>query len=227
MALVGAALHRLALVLREAMFTRLEVAVDLVKGYSFGSLVTVSDGAPAATHLPFAFLPDRGEYGSFFSHISGSNPQCRSFAPECANGPLGRGIFKGPPAYISPSWYDTDRAVVPTWNYMAIHVFGRPTVIDDPAEVRKLLEQTIAEYESEMAQPWSLNSQGTEYIESRISSMVAFEVPVDRIETKVRLGQNKPSELTDELTDWLEVQPDPMKRELARLMRAGVRERGS
>jgi transcriptional regulator len=217
--------RRLTWVLWEAMFTCAGGAMDLVKGYSFGTLVTAPDGEPIATHLPFAFLPDRGEYGSFFSHIARDSPQCRSFVLAREGGPLALLVFQGPHSYISPSWYDTDEAVVPTWNYMAIHVFGRPTVIEDPAEVRKLLEQTIAEYESEMAQPWSLDSQEEEYIERRIASMVAFEVPVERIETKARLGQNKPSELTSELTDWLEVQPDSMKRELARLMRAGVRQR--
>lgn len=201
--------------------------MDLVNGHSFGTLVTAPGGEPMATHLPFAFLPERGEYGTFFSHLSKDSPQCQSFAPACPDGPLALLIFIGPHSYISPSWYDTKEAVVPTWNYMALHVFGRPRVIDDPMEVRALLEQAIAEYESETTEPWSLDSQDDATIERRISSMVAFEVPVERIETKARLGQNKPSELTDELTDWLEVQPDSMKRELARLMRASARERRS
>ena len=199
--------------------------MDLVQGYSFGVLVTAPDGEPMATHLPFAFLPERGPYGTFFSHISRESTQWQGFAPYCTDGPLALLIFQGPNSYISPSWYDTNESVVPTWNYMAVHVFGRPRVIEDPVEVRAMMERVIDEYESEMPRPWSLDSQADDYIERRIKLMVAFEVPVERIETKARLGQKKPAELNDELTNWLEVQPDSMKRELARLMRAGARER--
>jgi len=197
--------------------------MDPVQGYSFGTLITTAPtGEPVATHLPFAFFPERGEYGSFFSHIASDSPQVRRFAPLCTDAPLALITFLGPHSYISPRWYGAGQRATPTWNYMAVHVYGRPTVIDDPQEVRSMLGRAVAQYEAEMAVPWSLDSQSDDYLGERMELMTAFEVPVQRIATKARLGRKQQTELNQELADWLEVQPDMMRRELARLIRGAI-----
>lgn len=194
--------------------------MDLVEGYSFGALITSPNGEPVATHLPFAFLPERGEYGSFFSHIASDNPQVQGFAPYSSGGPPALIIIQGPHSYISPRWYGTDQPVVPTWNYMAVHVWGHPRAIEDRDEVLALLGRVVDQYESDMPSPWSLDSQQDDFLEMRMELMTAFEVPVERIETKARLGRKQEEEMNDELAEWLSVQPDSMRRELARLLRA-------
>jgi predicted FMN-binding regulatory protein PaiB len=73
-----------------------------------------------------------------------------------------------------------------------------------------------------MAQPWSLEELDETYFQRRMTSMVAFDIPVERIETKARLGQKQSAEMNSELADWLEIQPDPMRHELARLLRASL-----
>lgn len=192
------------------------------ESYSFGMLITALDGEPIATQLPFAFFSERGDYGSFFSHTSIDNPQVQQFAPHCLDCPLALVVFQGPHSYISPRWRGADGPTAPTWNYVAIHVYGRPRVIEDPREVRELLGRAVDQYEADMAQPWSLDELDEAYFQQRMTSMVAFDIPVERIETKARLGQKQSSEMNAELADWLEIQPDPMRRELARLLRASL-----
>lgn len=196
--------------------------MSAAQGYSFGLLVTVSDGEPMATHLPFAFLPERGEYGSFFGHTSKTNPQVQGFAPFAVDGPSALVVFQGPHSYISPRWNGTEGPVVPTWNYMALHVFGRPRIVEDHCEVRGILGRMVDLYEADTGRPWSLDTQDEDYIEQRMSSMVLFEIPVERIDTKARLGQKQSAEMNQELAEWLELQPDQMRRELAGILRASM-----
>lgn len=195
--------------------------MDLGQGFSFGTLIsTGADGVPLASHLPFAFFPERGEYGAFFSHIASDDPQVARFAAGPSDGPPSLITFMGPNSYISPRWYGAGQQATPTWNYMAVHVYGHPRLIKDAKEVRELLGRAVDQLESEMPAPWSLDSQAEEYLRARMEHMVAFDLPVQRIETKARLGRKQNVELNRELADWLEVQPDPMRRELARLIRA-------
>ena len=195
-----------------------EAIAAVLRDHSFGTLVTTFDGEPQATHLPFVFDPDRGQYGTLVSHMARANPHWQQFARYGPEGGMALAIFQGPHSYISPTWYgDTDPAV-PTWNYVAVHAYGRPVILDDPSAVRALLDQLVDKNEADLDPPWKL-SQADDYVERMIGAIVAFEIPLERLEAKAKLSQNKSDEMRLGAADALEAQGWPDSAAVARLMR--------
>ena len=164
----------------------------LIRDNSFGLLVTAAPGAPPqATHLPFLFEAGSGAQGRLLGHMARANEQWRDFEALAAAAGEALVIFQGAHGYVSPSWYAPGPAV-PTWNYLAVHVYGLPRVIEAPDRVAALLERLVATHETGFDPPWTLGSQEPGYLESMTRGIVAFEVPVARLEAKAKLSQNRP-----------------------------------
>lgn len=156
-----------------------------LRQHSFATFITNDGAAPFASHLPMLFRPDLGEHGTLIAHLARANPQWQHFG----EGREALAIFHGPHGYISPSWYETAPAV-PTWNYAAVHAYGVPTIFEDRDRIVSLLRETIALYESGFEQPW-IGDLPAEYLDKMIRGIVAFEMPVTRLEGKFKLGQNR------------------------------------
>jgi transcriptional regulator len=158
---------------------------DFIDRHGFGTLVTVIDGAPFATHLPF--LLDRGR-GVLLGHVARANPHWRALDGSAES----LVIFQGPHGYVSPSWYATAPAV-PTWNYAAVHVYGTPRLMEDETHLLDLLARLVRKYEAHRPQPWAMELPA-DYQQKMVRAIVGFEVPVARIEGKFKLSQNRPAE---------------------------------
>ncbi len=159
---------------------------ELLAGYGFGLVVTVdAEGLPYANHLPLLHDPSSGPRGTIFGHMARANPQWRQFSPERDV----LAVFSGPHAYVSPSWYETYPSV-PTWNYAAVHVYGRPRIIDDPAGARAVLQRLVERYESDLETPWRMDLP-RRYETSMLRAIVAFEIEISRLEGKFKLSQNR------------------------------------
>ena len=155
--------------------------------YGFATLVTSLDAAHFASHLPLLVDSGAGEYGVLIGHMSRANPQWRGFGEDVE----ALAIFLGPHAYVSPSWYASEQKV-PTWNYAAVHAYGTPRILEDHHAVLELLERLVAENESAMAEPWRIDSLSSEFRDAQMRGIVAFEIPITRLQGKVKLNQNKP-----------------------------------
>jgi len=116
-------------------------AISFMQKYSFATIVTNIDGVPEATHLPF-IIEQRGDALVLISHFAKANPQSVAVFKETS-----LVIFTEPHAYISPSNYEKETNV-PTWNYLAVHAYGKASLIDDKAKVANLLEKMIGFYEA-------------------------------------------------------------------------------
>ncbi len=162
---------------------------DLIEQFSFGLLVTVADGAPFASHLPFMLDREHGANGTLVAHMARANPQWENFAA----GGEALAIFQGPHAYISPSWYEAGDQIVPTWNYAVVHAYGVPDTYDDPAHVRTVLDRLTGTHERAFAAPWRLDSQDEKFLAAMEKGLVAFEIPIARLEGKFKLSQNRPA----------------------------------
>ena len=158
----------------------------LIRDHSFGLLISVVDGAPFATHLPFLLDDERGPHGTLVAHMARANPHWQAFAA----GGESLVVFQGPHAYITPSWYAPGNNV-PTWNYAAVHAYGVARVIDDPAAVRAVPERLTALHEASFAEPWQLADQDPRFVDGMLRAIVAFEIPIARLEGKAKLSQNK------------------------------------
>ncbi|MFI4986378.1 MAG: FMN-binding negative transcriptional regulator [Alphaproteobacteria bacterium] len=186
-----------------------------MESHGFATLVSAPGGAPFATHLPLLIDRERGQRGTIVGHVARANPHGKLFDgrhPALA-------IFTGPHAYVSPSWYaSTDK--VPTWLYTAVHAYGTPVASEDPAAVRALLDRMVQLYEGGFAAPWRLASQREVYLEGMQRAIVAFEMPIERIEGKFKLNQTKSEADRRGTAAGLEATGDASSREVAELMRA-------
>lgn len=187
---------------------------DLIRENEFGTLTTVDDeGVPFTTHLPFLVQPDEGESGTLYAHMARANPQWRHFENDrpvlC--------VFQGEHGYISPNWYTT-RLYVPTWNYVAVHTYGRPEIISDGGEIDDLMRQLSHPYEPQPG-GWSFDRMAEKQREGLKKGIVAFRIPIARLEGKAKLGQNKGDEQRLAAADGLAATGDPMAIKLASRMR--------
>jgi transcriptional regulator len=183
---------------------------DLMCRFSFATLVTTREGRPIASHLPFLVYPDGGEYGRLVGHMARSNEQWRDFgAEEEDRAGLSRealAIFQGPHTYISPSWYETHPSV-PTWNYMVAHAYGVPRILTDEAQVRQILQALVALHEEEFDAPWRMDLPD-EYLHRMMRGIVAFEMPIMRLEGKFKLSQNRSARDRERVIAALARDPD-------------------
>lgn len=181
----------------------------LIRANPFGLLVGELEGSPFATHLPFLLDGDR-----LLSHFARGNPHWKSIDGQTEM----LAVFSGPHAYVSPRWYESKQAV-PTWNYAAVHVYGAPRVIEDAGEVRALLDRLVTEYEGDA---WSLDGRDADFTDRMSRGIVAFEIPVERIEGKFKLSQNRTVEDRHRVIAAFEAPGDGENADLARLMRAAL-----
>ncbi|MGH8320892.1 MAG: FMN-binding negative transcriptional regulator [Gammaproteobacteria bacterium] len=190
---------------------------ELMRHYPFALLLTAHDDEIAATHLPFMVDADRGKHGTLLAHMARANPHWELFDGQRQ----ALVVFTGAHAYISPSWYESP-VTVPTWNYAVVHAHGRPVILKDKVRVRAILEQLVAVHEAYVNPPWS-TAQANEYVDEQLDYIVAFEIVIERLEGKFKLNQNRSRADQEGVVRALGDSDDPLKREIAELMRANLR----
>jgi transcriptional regulator len=154
---------------------------EFIMQNGFGILVSLSSQKLVATHIPMQFTPDRSK---LTGHVSKANPQWKNFADKAEV----LAIFSGPHAYISSSWYDREN--VPTWNYIAAHVYGRIQLIEGD-ELYESLKYLLDKYEASSENPVSMESMSSEYLHKSVRGLVGFEISITSIEATYKLSQNR------------------------------------
>jgi transcriptional regulator len=186
----------------------------LMRAQSFALMITADDtGAPFATHLPILVDERRGPLGTLRGHVARANPHWRHLA-------AGRPtlvVFSGAHAYVSPSWYATQPAV-PTWNYVAVHASGTGALVEDAEQVRALLADLVHVYESPGPEAWSFEALPADYVAGMQRGIVAFEIPIARLEGKAKLSQNRDAVDRGRTREALAASDDPVARAVAALM---------
>jgi transcriptional regulator len=160
---------------------------EFIEQNSFGILVTLEAGEPFASHLPFLLDWNVGPHGTLIGHMARANPQW-----SAAEGQEVLAIFSGPHVYVTPTWYDAVE-VVPTWNYIAVHVYGRLTLIQDPPALLDIVRSTVQLYEATFPKPWELDAP-VDFVEKLLRQIIGFRIEISRIEGKWKLSQNHPVE---------------------------------
>lgn len=172
------------------------VVDELLAKHGAADLITLTSDGLIATMLPFVYDPAAGEHGTLYGHVARNNDQWRKPA-------LGQSlvIVRGPDAYMSPSWYAAKAEhgrVVPTWNYVTAHVYGRLVVHDDPVWVEDVVRRLTAKHEAArlaspgQQMPWSVDDAPRAFIEGQLRAIVGLELQITRIEAKAKLSQNRP-----------------------------------
>jgi transcriptional regulator len=171
---------------------RLEVQHALIRAQPLGLLVTAGPGGLQANHIPFLVDTDGSPHGTLRAHLARGNPQWRELAAveECLV------AFQGPQTYISPSLYPTKHEhgkAVPTWNYITVHAWGRPQVIDDVSWLRRQVDDLTSHQEGSRPAPWTVSDAPESYVAAQLKGIVGIEIPIARIEGKWKVSQNRPT----------------------------------
>ena len=157
----------------------------LAAHHPFGTLVSQVEDAPFASHLPVLYKRTDGEV-TLTGHWARPNPQWREIETQRA-----LFLFQGPHAYISPRWYADTPKQVPTWNYVAAHVYGTIRLIQEGPELEHIVVSLAEKFESGATTPWSL-ADSDPANRARLRGIVGFELRSTSVQVKLKLNQNHP-----------------------------------
>lgn len=164
----------------------------LMAARPLATVVTLSSAGLVANHIPLHWRDDGSPHGALVGHVARANAMWSDFRPEVE----ALAIFQGPDAYITPSDYPAKREtgrVVPTWNYVAVHAYGRLRVIDDATWLRAQLEALTDHSEAPLAEPWRVDDAPADHTDKMMKAIVGIEIPIARIEAKWKTSQNQPA----------------------------------
>ncbi|WP_350285374.1 FMN-binding negative transcriptional regulator [uncultured Croceitalea sp.] len=159
---------------------------QFLKENSFGMLISQVNGKPWATHIPLELDVDEAGNDVLISHMAKANQQWKTFKPNeevlC--------IFNGPHAYISSSWYKEEE--VPTWNYIAVHVYGKIQILDEKA-VLQSMHKLVQKYEQHSKNPISLDNMSEKTLR-QVKGVVGFKIEITDIQATYKLSQGRPED---------------------------------
>jgi transcriptional regulator len=182
---------------------------DFIRQNGFGILVSAANGKPLATHIPLELSEDGTK---LYAHISKGNPQGKDL--QQVNEVLV--IFNGPHAYISSSWYN--HLNVPTWNYIAVHVYGIVRIVEGE-ELFTSLAQLMNKYEQHSADPVTVENLTPAYIQQAMKGVTGFEITITKIEATHKLSQNRDHESYTNIIHELDNRSDADSTAIADAMR--------
>jgi transcriptional regulator len=192
---------------------------ELLTDHGAADLVTATPQGLLATLLPFVYDPDAGQHGALLGHLARNNKQWRCEV-------LGEAmvIVRGPDAYVSPSWYASKREhgrVVPTWNYVMAHVYGRLVVHDDSAWADALIRRLTDKHEAAEPRPWTVEDTPPGFVAGQLRAIVGVEVMIRRVEATAKLSQNRPVADMDGVISGLRARGDSASAAAVRAARKG------
>jgi transcriptional regulator len=168
---------------------RPDVLHQFIRDHPFATVISATPDGFAGSHVPLVLHQEPGAPAVLRGHFSRANPQSRDQVPERT-----LSIFHGPDAYISPSWYPTkldSGRVVPTWNFIVVHVEGLLRIVDDGDFLERHLRLLTEMHERGRPQPWAIEDAPRDYLDSAMKRIVAFEIVIGRMEGKWKLSQNR------------------------------------
>jgi transcriptional regulator len=190
--------------------TNVDEIWDFVQKNSFGTMVTTQQGKPIATHLPMR-LHKKGDDYYITGHLAYGNPQWRTF--NTSEDVLV--MFQGPHAYISSSWYGHE--AVPTWNYQAVHVYGKASILEKDELIEELTTM-LAKYEKNRENPVLWDKLSPDLLESQLKGIVGFKIKVEEIQAAYKLSQNRNEGDYQNIIGKLQNEENPHSKQMAELM---------
>lgn len=169
---------------------------DFLNKNSFGILINQTNGKLCATHIPLELDNNKNGKQVLYGHISIENPQWNGFLD---NDEI-LAVFSGPHSYISSSWYDHEN--VPTWNYIAVHIYGKIKIIEGEAVVESL-KKLVDKYEKSSENPVRVEDFSKKTM-MQTRGIVAFEIEITEIQSVKKLSQNRDVKNYDSIISKLE-----------------------
>ena len=160
-----------------------EWATALARERGFGTLTVAGPEGVLAAHVPFVLDENR-----VLAHLVRVNPLARHLRNGPADALL---IVSGPDGYVSPDWYGEPQ-MVPTWNYVAVHLRGVVRLLDDTA-LRSILDRLSHDFETRLApkQPWKTDKVDGGLLTRMMRQIVPLEMSLESIDSTAKLNQNR------------------------------------
>ncbi|MBI3258205.1 MAG: FMN-binding negative transcriptional regulator [Ignavibacteriae bacterium] len=187
-----------------------EEIVSYIRTYPFGTIISSKDNYPIATHLPFVLSEIDGKI-IITSHFAKANEQWRQISDSDV-----LIIFSEHNAYISPKFYDS-KMEVPTWNYIAVHAYGKGKILIDENQAFEVLEKMIDRFDKEYKAQW--DNLPSKFKNSLVKEIVAFEIAVTDIQGKKKISQNKKRVERSRIISAFDVSEDSNEREIGEFMK--------
>jgi len=184
-------------------------SIAFMQAYNFALLITVKDSLPIATHLPFV-IEERNNEIILISHLSKANEQCKTFADKEV-----LIVFSEPHAYISPTLYEKQQNV-PTWNYIAVHAYGKIKILESNEEKLNVLHKQMQIYEASYIEQFKTLDK--KYVDGLLKGIVAFEIIVSKLQSKEKLSQNKTANERNNIKQHLLESDDDVKKDIGKMM---------
>lgn len=177
---------------------------------SFGILINIVDDKPWGTHIPLELEKDDEGNDILVGHIAKANPQWKYFRDQAEV----LSIFNGPHAYVSSSWYKEEE--VPTWNYIAVHVYGTLKILTEE-ETMATMHRLVDKYEKNSKKPVSLKNLSSKTLR-QVKGVVGFKIAISDIQATYKLSQTQMDD-HHKIISELEERPDPRSRSIAEHMK--------
>jgi transcriptional regulator len=171
---------------------RVDVLHQLVREHGLATLVTYGPSGLIASHVPLVLdtSDSATPYGTLRGHLSRANQQWRDYSPDVP----ALAIFAGPQHYITPSWYPAKTEhgkVVPTWNYIVVHAYGRLETYEDRESLLANVEALTTHHEASRTEPWKVSDAPASYIDAQLKGIIGISLRIDRLEGKWKISQNR------------------------------------
>ncbi len=187
--------------------------LDFIRKNSFATLISVNaDGLPIATHIPIELEMSAENVPTLRGHVSRANPHAQLFG----GGATALALFTGAHSYVSSSWYEQEN--VSTWNYSAVHVYGRIRILTEE-ELRDSVEKLTATYEAGVEKPFLVPQMSNDYVKRELRGIVGFEMELDDVQAKAKLSQNRKDADYQHIVEQLEKTNDGQAHQVAAEMR--------
>ncbi|WP_277584570.1 FMN-binding negative transcriptional regulator [Psychrobacillus antarcticus] len=190
--------------------TNIDEIWDFVQTNSFGTIVTTKEGKPIASHLPLGLNKKDGDT-YITGHMAYGNPQWKTFE-TCEDVLV---MFQGPHAYISSSWYEDEN--VPTWNYQAVHVYGKASVMEKDELIEELTIM-LEKYEGNRVNPVLWDKLSPQLLEKELKGIVGFKIKVGDIQAAYKLSQNRNETDITNIISKLKNEGIPNSKQIAELI---------
>ncbi|WP_424161471.1 FMN-binding negative transcriptional regulator [Bacillus amyloliquefaciens] len=187
-------------------------ASNVIKDYGFATLFSTAGGMPYATHLPLMMSKDN-HY--LYGHFALANPQWKEIEGQSV-----LAVFQGPHCYISPKWYETNQDV-PTWNYVAVHVYGEAELLNKE-ETLHSMSDLVLKYESPDS-PYKLEDVDAKLLAGLNKGVKGFKIKVSKIEGKAKLGQNQSAARQELVVQQLKQIPHTNEQLISGLMEENIK----
>lgn len=174
---------------------------DFIDANGFAMLISQVDHRFWATHIPLILDSDKQGKDILTGHLSKANKQWKNFS---VNEEV-LAVFLGPHAYISSSWYDHEN--VPTWNYLAVHVYGQIRIVEGEL-LKEQLSKMVDKYEAGLPNPVSMSHMSKDYLDQEIKGLIGFEIEITEIQAASKLSQNRDEKNYDRILAGLALKGD-------------------